>query len=245
MAGSLKEKRRAQKRAAKEKDVERPTEEEEQEEEEEEEQEQEQEQEQEAGAPPTTMTTEEEEAEVDEDEEEHENEEEAATEGEGQKELTEERAERPEAPWHKHIRTVFVGNLPYSATEGPLCDLFFPGGEGAEDDETDVEVRRDAESGKSRGFAIVTLPDSDACDRFVDKWRDASFEGRTLLVRLERKGLKARAGKPKRRREEAPEGPPPARKQRKRRSKHMSDARRAKKEARAARRQGEAAAGAA
>ena len=231
MAGSLKEKRRAQKRAAKEKDVERPTEEEEEEE---------------AGAPPTTMTTEEEEAEVDEDEEEHEDEEEeAATAGEGQKELTEERAERPEAPWHKHIRTVFVGNLPYSATEGPLCDLFFPGGEGAEDDETDVEVKRDAESGKSRGFAIVTLPDSDACDRFVDKWRDASFEGRTLLVRLERKGLKARGGKPKRRREEAPEGPPPARKQRKRRSKHMSDARRAKKEARAARRQGEAAAGAA
>ena len=151
--------------------------------------------------------------------------------------------ERPRASKAQaHIRTVFVGNLPFAATEAPLCDLFFPGGEGAEHEETDVEVKRDVESGKSRGFAVVTLPDADACLAFVDKWADADFEGRKLVVRLERKGVKARPGKPKRRRDDkdssepAPEGDAaPPRKARKRRSKNMSDARRAKKEARAQR----------
>ncbi|KAH8058392.1 hypothetical protein JL722_6255 [Aureococcus anophagefferens] len=112
--------------------------------------------------------------------------------------------ERPRASKAQaHIRTVFVGNLPFAATEAPLCDLFFPGGEGAEHEETDVEVKRDVESGKSRGFAVVTLPDADACLAFVDKWADADFEGRKLVVRLERKGVKARPGKPKRRRDDA------------------------------------------
>ena len=149
--------------------------------------------------------------------------------------------ERPRASKAQaHIRTVFVGNLPFTATEAPLCDLFFPGGEGAEHEETDVEVKRDVESGKSRGFAVVTLPDADACLAFVDKWADADFEGRKLVVRLERKGVKARPGKPKRRRDDASEPAPgdaaaPPRKARKRRSKNMSDARRAKKEARAQR----------
>ena len=151
--------------------------------------------------------------------------------------------ERPRASKAQaHIRTVFVGNLPFAATEAPLCDLFFPGGEGAEHEETDVEVKRDVESGKSRGFAVVTLPDADACLAFVDKWADADFEGRKLVVRLERKGVKARPGKPKRRRDDADASEPapgdaaaPPRKARKRRSKNMSDARRAKKEARAQR----------
>ena len=128
-----------------------------------------------------------------------------------------------------------------AATEAPLCDLFFPGGEGAEHEETDVEVKRDVESGKSRGFAVVTLPDADACLAFVDRWADADYEGRKLVVRLERKGVKARPGKPKRRRDDADASEPapgdaaPPRKARKRRSKNMSDARRAKKEARAQR----------
>ena len=151
--------------------------------------------------------------------------------------------ERPRASKAQaHIRTVFVGNLPFAATEAPLCDLFFPGGEGAEHEETDVEVKRDVESGRSRGFAVVTLPDADACLAFVDKWADADFEGRKLVVRLERKGVKARPGKPKRRRDDADASEPapgdaaaPPRKARKRRSKNMSDARRAKKEARAQR----------
>ena len=148
--------------------------------------------------------------------------------------------ERPRASKAQaHIRTVFVGNLPFAATEAPLCDLFFPGGEGAEHEETDVEVKRDVESGRSRGFAVVTLPDADACLAFVDKWADADFEGRKLVVRLERKGVKARPGKPKRRRDDAEPAPgdaaAPPRKARKRRSKNMSDARRAKKEARAQR----------
>ena len=151
--------------------------------------------------------------------------------------------ERPRASKAQaHIRTVFVGNLPFAATEAPLCDLFFPGGEGAEHEETDVEVKRDVESGKSRGFAVVTLPDADACLAFVDKWADADYEGRKLVVRLERKGVKARPGKPKRRRDDADASEPapgdaaaPPRKARKRRSKNMSDARRAKKEARAQR----------
>ena len=151
--------------------------------------------------------------------------------------------ERPRASKAQaHIRTVFVGNLPFAATEAPLCDLFFPGGEGAEHEETDVEVKRDVESGKSRGFAVVTLPDADACLAFVDRWADADYEGRKLVVRLERKGVKARPGKPKRRRDDADASEPalgdaaaPPRKARKRRSKNMSDARRAKKEARAQR----------
>ena len=151
--------------------------------------------------------------------------------------------ERPRASKAQaHIRTVFVGNLPFAATEAPLCDLFFPGGEGAEHEETDVEVKRDVESGRSRGFAVVTLPDADACLAFVDKWADADYEGRKLVVRLERKGVKARPGKPKRRRDDADASEPapgdaaaPPRKARKRRSKNMSDARRAKKEARAQR----------
>lgn len=57
------------------------------------------------------------------------------------------------------MKKIYVGNLPWSATESDLRDLFSPVG-----DVLSAAVVTDRETGRSRGFGFVEMEDADADD---------------------------------------------------------------------------------
>ncbi len=72
---------------------------------------------------------------------------------------------------------IYVGNLPYTATEGEINDLFTEFGPVER-----VKIITDRDTGQSKGFAFVTLGDqsrlNDACEALNEK----DFGGRPLRV---------------------------------------------------------------
>jgi len=74
---------------------------------------------------------------------------------------------------------IYVGNLPYSATEGDISDLFTEFGPVER-----VKIITDRDTGQSKGFAFVTLGDqtrlNDACDSLNEK----DYGGRPLRVNV-------------------------------------------------------------
>ncbi len=55
------------------------------------------------------------------------------------------------------MKSIFVGNLPFSATEDEVRDLFAAHGE-----VDSVRLMTDRETGRPRGFGFVTMADGDA-----------------------------------------------------------------------------------
>jgi len=74
------------------------------------------------------------------------------------------------------MKRMYVGNLPYSSSEDDVRDLFVQFG-----DVGDVNVIRDRETGKSRGFGFVEM-DQDAADEAMSNLDGTEFGGRTLKV---------------------------------------------------------------
>ena len=74
-------------------------------------------------------------------------------------------------------RKLFVGNLPYSAGEQELQELF--GQAGAVDS---VNVMRDQATGRARGFAFVEMATDEDAQKAIDKFHNYSFGGRNLTV---------------------------------------------------------------
>jgi RNA recognition motif-containing protein len=72
---------------------------------------------------------------------------------------------------------IFVGNLSFQATEDSLRSLFSQHGDVAE-----VAVITDRDTGRPRGFAFVTMPNSSEAQAAIDATNGADFEGRTLNV---------------------------------------------------------------
>ena len=72
------------------------------------------------------------------------------------------------------MKKLFVGNLPWSATEGDVASLFADVGE-----VLSVRVVADRETGRSRGFAFVELDDEVAARALEQEFE---LEGRTLRV---------------------------------------------------------------
>ncbi len=72
------------------------------------------------------------------------------------------------------MKKLFVGNLPWSATEGDVAGLFAEMGE-----VLSVRVIADRETGRSRGFAFVELDDAIA-DQVLEQ--QFELEGRHLRV---------------------------------------------------------------
>lgn len=72
---------------------------------------------------------------------------------------------------------IYVGNLPYSATEEEITDLFAPFGPVER-----VKIITDRETGRSKGFAFVTLGDQSQLNDAVDKLNGYEFNGRALRV---------------------------------------------------------------
>lgn len=72
---------------------------------------------------------------------------------------------------------VFVGGLPFELTEGDVICVFSQYGEVAE-----INLVRDRETGKSRGFGFVKYEDSRSCELAVDNLSAATIVGRKITV---------------------------------------------------------------
>ena len=72
---------------------------------------------------------------------------------------------------------LYVGNLPFDAIENDLQDLFAPHGS-----VTEVNLMQDRVTGKSRGFAFVTMATKESADAAVLALNGRDWKGRALTV---------------------------------------------------------------
>jgi RNA recognition motif-containing protein len=72
---------------------------------------------------------------------------------------------------------IYVGNLPYSATEGDVSELFAAYGPVER-----VKIITDRETGQSKGFAFVTLGDQTQLEAAVEALNGFDYSGRPLRV---------------------------------------------------------------
>ena len=74
-------------------------------------------------------------------------------------------------------RKLYVGNLPYTTNEDELQALFSEVGA-----VESVNVMRDRETGRARGFAFVEMATEQDAQAAVEKLHDRPFGGRNLTV---------------------------------------------------------------
>ena len=72
---------------------------------------------------------------------------------------------------------LYVGNLPFNTTEPDLQDLFAQAGRGSE-----VMLVQDKFTGKSRGFAFVTMGSEADAQNAINQLHGKPLEGRPLTV---------------------------------------------------------------
>jgi RNA recognition motif-containing protein len=72
---------------------------------------------------------------------------------------------------------IYVGNLPYTATEGDVTGLFAAFGPVER-----VKIITDRETGQSKGFAFVTLGDQSQLNAAIEALNDYDYNGRPLRV---------------------------------------------------------------
>jgi len=74
------------------------------------------------------------------------------------------------------MKRIYVGNLPFSATEDELRALFSEHGE-----VTSVNLITDRETGRPRGFGFVEM-EEDGADAAIEALNGSSMGGRSLTV---------------------------------------------------------------
>jgi RNA recognition motif-containing protein len=74
-------------------------------------------------------------------------------------------------------RRLYVGNLPYSATEEQLTELFSRAGK-----VDSVRVMRDMATGRARGFAFVEMSSDDEAQKAISEFHEQQMDGRALVV---------------------------------------------------------------
>ncbi len=72
---------------------------------------------------------------------------------------------------------LFVGNLPFSATENDLQDHFAGAGTVIA-----VNIMQDRATGRSRGFAFVEMGSQSEADAAISQFHGKDFQGRPLTV---------------------------------------------------------------
>ncbi|KAJ5672596.1 Nucleotide-binding alpha-beta plait [Penicillium longicatenatum] len=91
-----------------------------------------------------------------------------------------EHAVPPEASWHADYRDtayIYIGGLPFDLTEGDVVTICSQYGEPVY-----VNLIRDKETGKSKGFAFLKYEDQRSTDLAVDNLGGATVLGRMLRV---------------------------------------------------------------
>jgi RNA recognition motif-containing protein len=74
-------------------------------------------------------------------------------------------------------RKLYVGNLPYETNESDLEALFAQAGR-----VESVNVIRDRETGRARGFAFVEMATDEGAQQAVSQFHERNFGGRRLTV---------------------------------------------------------------
>lgn len=72
---------------------------------------------------------------------------------------------------------IFVGNLNYKVREDAITDLFSEFGEVAS-----VKIIKDQETGRSRGFAFVDMPNDSEAQEAISELHETEFHERALVV---------------------------------------------------------------
>ena len=75
------------------------------------------------------------------------------------------------------MTSIYVGNLPYQISEDELRDAFAAHGE-----VTSAKIIIDRETGRSKGFGFVEMPDKAAAERAIEAMNGQSLQGRDLRV---------------------------------------------------------------
>jgi RNA recognition motif-containing protein len=76
------------------------------------------------------------------------------------------------------LKKLFVGNLPYQASEAELQDWFTRSGFQADS----VQIIRDKFTGEARGFGFAEFSNDDEADRAIQACNGQDFLGRSLVV---------------------------------------------------------------
>jgi hypothetical protein len=79
--------------------------------------------------------------------------------------------------WKGTGMNIYVGNLAFSATEEDLRQAFAKFGEVAS-----VNIIMDRETGRSRGFAFVEMPDSAQANEAIEEVNGMEIAGRSVTV---------------------------------------------------------------
>ena len=74
-------------------------------------------------------------------------------------------------------RRLYVGNLPYKATDEELRELFSQAGAVA-----NVQVMRDTATGRARGFGFVEMATEEGAQKAVEQFHQYQMQGRALVV---------------------------------------------------------------
>ena len=76
---------------------------------------------------------------------------------------------------------IFVGNLAWTTTEEDLAQLFVPFGTVEQ-----ARIATDRDTGRSRGFGFVEMPDDIEAQAAIDELHGSSIGGRPLTVNAAR-----------------------------------------------------------
>ena len=74
-------------------------------------------------------------------------------------------------------RRLYVGNLPYKATDQDLMTLFSSVG-----DVASARVMRDMATGRARGFGFVEMTTDEAAQKAIEKLHQHEMDGRAIVV---------------------------------------------------------------
>jgi RNA recognition motif-containing protein len=75
------------------------------------------------------------------------------------------------------MKKLYVGNLPYQTTDKDLHELFASKGQVAS-----AQVVIDRETGRSRGFGFVEMPNDGEAQAAIEAFNGADYGGRPLVV---------------------------------------------------------------
>ena len=76
---------------------------------------------------------------------------------------------------------IYVSNLSYDTTTESLQELFAEYGE-----ISSANIIKDRDSGRSRGFGFVEMPNDANAQKAIDELNNSNFEGKTITVNMAR-----------------------------------------------------------
>ena len=98
-------------------------------------------------------------------------------------------------------KKLYVGNLPFSATEQALTDSFSEFG-----NVTSCKIITDRDSGRSKGFGFVEMSTDEEAQSIISKFHGADYEGRQMNVTEARRAASRGRGRTGRRGRTSPRG---------------------------------------